>query len=238
MYFVMSRPRLALLNASYSQEDTRRNFRRELSADLVEFAVSSGQLPQTIDFDGVVVTGSGASVYWEEEWIDRLLDYLEGTVSAGLPHLGICFGHQALAAILGGEVSDMGEYELGYREVRRVGDSQLLSGLPESFTVFTSHSDVVSELPPDATEIATNEYGVHGFERANVYTLQSHPEYDLETADRIACGKDLPDSTLEPILAGITPAAYDSAKPVKRIFDNFLGVVTTDISVANLSTDD
>lgn len=234
----MSRPRLALLNASYSQEDTRRNFRRELHGELVEYAVSSGQFPQSIDFDGIVVTGSGASVYWEEDWIGRLLELLEETVAMGVPHLGICFGHQALAFVLGGEVTDMGEYELGYRDVHCVGDSRLLSGLPESFTVFTSHSDVVTDLPPEATEIASNEYGNHGFERSNVYTLQSHPEYDLETADRIARGKDLPDSTLDPIIAGITPEAYDAAKPAKRIFDNFIEVVSTDASIANTTTAD
>lgn len=234
----MSRPRLALLNASYSQEDTRRNFRRELHGDLVEYAVSSGQLPQTIDFDGIVVTGSGASVYWEDEWINNLLAFLEETVAEGIPHLGICFGHQALASALGGEVTDMGEYELGYREVQRVGDSRLLADVPEEFTVFTSHSDAVTALPPGATEIATNEYGVHGFERANVYTLQSHPEYDLETADRIARGKNLPESTLDPILAGITPEAYDSANQAKRIFDNFTELVTTDMTVTNTSVAD
>jgi GMP synthase (glutamine-hydrolysing) len=204
-----------------------------LTGDLVEFSVSPGQFPKTIDLVGTVVTGPGASAHWEEDWIERLLDLLEETVAEGLPQLGICFGHQALAAALGGNVVDMGEYELGYREVRRVGDSMLLEGVPGSFPVFTSHSDVVTELPSGATEIATNDYGNHGFERANVYTLQSHPEYDLETADRIARGKDLPDSKLNPILAGITPEAYDSAKPVKRIFDNFVTAVKNDTVAGN-----
>lgn len=226
----MTRPQIALFNASYNQEDTRRNFRREMNADLVEFAVSTGQFPQSVTFDGIVVTGSGASVYWDEDWISTLLDVLEDTVKSDIPHLGICFGHQALAAALGGSVEDMGEYELGYRDVRRVGDSQLLDGIPASFRVFTSHSDVVTELPPNATQIATNDYGVHGFEMDNVFTLQSHPEYDLETARRVARRKDLPDSMLDPILAGITPDAHDAAKPVKRIFDNFTESICADVS--------
>lgn len=227
----MTRPRIALFNASYNQEDTRRNFRREMNAELVEFAVSSGQFPQSINFDGIVVTGSGASVYWDEEWIPTLLDVLEASVEDGIPHLGICFGHQALAAALGGSVEDMGEYELGYRDVRRVGDSQLLEGIQAPFRVFTSHSDVVTELPPGATQIAKNDYGVHGFEMDNVFTLQSHPEYDLETARRVARRKDLSDSTLDSILAGITPDAYDAAKPVKRIFDNFTESIRGDVSI-------
>jgi len=115
--------RLALLNTAQKAEDTRENFRRELDADLDVFHCPSGELPGDLRFDGFVVTGSWASVYWDREWIGQLKTWVGDAVRAGLPALGVCYGHQLLADVMGGRVEGMGEYEIGYREVRRVGDS-------------------------------------------------------------------------------------------------------------------
>lgn len=218
----MGRPRIALFNASYDIQDTRRNFRRELASDLAEFSVSKGEFPDAFDFDGVVITGSKASVYWDEPWIAELLEVVDQTLDTDLPHMGVCFGHQVLAEALGGEVEAMGEYEIGYRPIHRVGRSGLLAGLDDSFLAFTSHSDVVSRVPPGARMTAENEYGVHGFEHDAVFTIQSHPEFDLETARSTAEAKDLPDDQAERVLAGITSANYAEACRAKRVFDNFV----------------
>src|SRR6056297_3272092 len=107
----MRRPRLALLNASHGDENVPRNYRRELSGSLEEFDVTDGSLPADYGYDGVVITGSRASVYWEEPWIDATKDWVAGAVERDLPCLGICWGHQLLASVLGGEVADMGVYE-------------------------------------------------------------------------------------------------------------------------------
>ena len=221
----MTRPRLALLNASFRDENTSRNFRRELAADLAEFDVTAGELPAGFDYDGVVVTGSRASVYWDEPWIADLLDWVREAVDRGLPHLGVCYGHQVLAEALGGTVEPLGAYEIGYREVRRVGESTLLDDLPERFLVFTTHQDTVTALPPGAEPIAENEYGNHGFERDRVFTVQFHPEYDLETAEAVTRGKDLDDERLEAVLEGVTETNYARACEAKRLFDAFVAVV-------------
>ena len=221
----MSRPRLALLNAAHDDADTRRNFRRELDADLVEFDCPAGELPDSVQFDGCVITGSEASVYWDEAWIGDLKTYVGDAVEAGLPMLGVCYGHQLLADVLGGSVEDMGEYEIGYREVRHDGDATLFEGIDEEFTVFTTHSDRVAQLPPGATRIAANDYGIHGFRRDNVFTVQFHPEYDTATAEDVTSGKDLPDERLEHVLDGITEENFQAACEAKTLFENFLGYV-------------
>lgn len=217
--------RIALLNASYSDDNTHRNFRREVDADLAEFDATAGEFPTDYDYDAVIVTGSRASVYWDEPWIEELLSWLEGSIERGLPHLGVCFGHQALAMAMGGTVEPMDEFEIGYREIRRTGDSRLLDGIEATFTAFTTHGDAVTELPPGATPIAENEYGLHGFERGNVLTVQFHPEYDLGTAREITRGKDLPAEHIESVLAGATDEAYARACLTKRLFDNFTDYV-------------
>lgn len=217
-------PGIALLDASHNNPDTERNFRRELDADLTRFSVSDGEIPETFEYDAFVVTGSRASVYWDEPWIDATREWVHEAIDRGLPGLGICWGHQLLADALGGTVDDMGEYELGYRTVRHSGDD-LFAGVPEEFTVFTSHSDAVTELPDGAEPIAENDYGNHGFRHGNVYGVQAHPEYDSGTAERVVRKKDLSEERIEAVCAEITEDAFEAATPAKRVFDNFCASV-------------
>jgi len=223
----MTRPQLVLLNAAHKAVDTRQNFIRELDANIEVFHNPSGEFPDSYNYDGVVVTGSAASVYWDREWIGQLKTWVGGAVEAGLPVLGVCFGHQLLADVLGGRVEDMGEYEIGYRTVIHDNESQLLEGIGDSMTVFTTHSDRVAEPPPGSTVFARNEYGIHGFRKDRVMGVQFHPEYDMETAELVASGKDdqLSDERLQNVLDGITDENYAAACEAKQLFDNFLEYV-------------
>lgn len=224
----MTRLRLALLNAAEGDEGitaTNRNFRRELDADLAEFVVSRGQLPPDFDFDGVVVTGSAASAYWDEEWIQESCEWVREAHEKGLPILGICFGHQLLAAALGGSVEDMDGYEIGYRDVEH-DDSPLFEGINDQFTVFTTHGDAVTELPEDADLIAENDYGIHGFQVGHAFGVQFHPEYDMPTATRVTQTKEfLGEERIEQVLSGITDENYASACESKQLFQNFTDYV-------------
>ena len=220
------RPRIALLDASHGDPNTPRNFRRELDADLTVFAASEGRLPDTYDFDALVVSGSRSSVYDDEAWIDATRTWVRGAIDRGLPALGICWGHQLLADALGGTVEPMDEYELGYRTVEHAGDD-IFEGVPESFTVFTTHSDAVTELPEGADRIAENDYGIHGFRHGRVWGLQSHPEYDPETAESVVRGKDhLDDERIESVCADITEERYEEATAATEVFENFRRAVT------------
>lgn len=220
----MAQLRFALLNASTTDAaipSTNRNFRREVDADLTEFLVSHGQLPDSFDFDGVIVTGSAASAYWDEQWIDDTREWVQGAHERGLPILGVCFGHQLLATALGGTVAEMDEFEIGYREVSHE-DSPLFSGIDDQFTVFTSHGDRVIELPDGAERIAENEYGVHGFRVGHAFGVQFHPEYDMETAAAVTQRKEfLGEDRIESVLANITDERYATACEAKQLFNNF-----------------
>jgi len=219
--------RIALLNAAHDGELNRRNFRRELDADLVEYDVTERELPDTFAFDGCVVTGSRASVYWEEPWIADLAEWVREGVERDVAFLGVCFGHQLLAHALGGEVEPMDDYEIGYRSVSHDGSSELLDGVSSEFTVFTTHSDRVAELPPGAEQFAENDYGIHGFRTDDVFSVQFHPEYDTETAREVTQGKDehLSEERIQQVLDGITADNYDAACEAKQLFDNFTDYV-------------
>ncbi|MHB9287702.1 type 1 glutamine amidotransferase [Halobacteriales archaeon Cl-PHB] len=229
----MSRLRIALLNAAHDGADTRRNFRREVDADLVEYHVTEREIPETFAFDGCIVTGSRASVYWEEPWITDLKEWVGSAIERDRPFLGVCYGHQLLADVLGGEVEAMDEYEIGYRTVEHDGTSPLLAGVDEEFTVFTTHSDRVAELPPGAEQFASNDYGLHGFRKGDVFAVQFHPEYDMDTAESVTRGKSLPEDRLQRVLEGIHADNYDAACEAKTLFDNFTDYVRSQADVGD-----
>ena len=219
---------LALLNAAHEPDPTERNFRREIDAELTSFHCPAGEFPDSYGYDGFIVTGSRASVYWDEPWIGRLKTWVGAAVEAGLAGLGVCFGHQLLADVLGGRVEGMGEYEIGYRDVRQDSENRLLDGTPPTLRVFTTHSDHVVERPPGATVFARNEYGIHGFRKGRVFAVQFHPEYDMETARSVTQRKDgqLTDERIDDVLDGIHWDNYAAACEAKRLFDNFLTFVS------------
>lgn len=229
----MTNLRFALLNAAHEDEHTSRNFRRELDADLVEFDVNAQELPPEIppetaatpgagEFDAAVITGSRSSVYWDEEWIPPLLDWVGDAADAGLPILGVCYGHQVLAEALGGRVAGMDEFEIGYNEITHHGD-ELFDGIDQEFTVFTTHGDAVVDLPSNAVELAENEYGIHAFRQDHCWGVQFHPEYDLETAEHVTDGKreTLGDERVEAILEDVTAENFEAACEAKQLFENF-----------------
>ena len=220
------RPRIALLNASYEPEHTRRNFRRELDAELVEFHTPAGELPETVGFDAAVVTGSRASVYWDEPWIGEVKRWVGAAIEHGLPTLGVCFGHQLVADVLGGAVTGMGEYELGYRRIPRREGSTLLAGTGRQLTAFQTHSDHVSQLPPGATLLAANEYGIQGFRKGHAWGVQFHPEYDTETARQVTRKylgerRAVDEDEVKRVLDGIDAETYSAACETKILFENF-----------------
>ncbi|MXV62963.1 hypothetical protein GS429_12965 [Natronorubrum sp. JWXQ-INN-674] len=221
----MSQVRIAVLNAAHRDENTTRNFRRELDASLSEFDATAGEVPDDFDYDGAVVTGSRSSVYWDEDWMVPTKAWVADAIDHGMPFLGVCWGHQLLADVLGGTVEDMGAYEVGYSDIEHHGDSRLFDGIGEQFTAFTSHSDEVSELPPGADPLAENRYSNHGFRKDRVFGVQFHPEYDMKTARELVHRKELSDERLDSILGEITDANYRRACEAKLVFDNFLEFV-------------
>jgi GMP synthase (glutamine-hydrolysing) len=223
---------VAVLDASIGETPAERNFRRELDADLDVYKVSEGHLPPSFStatwpYDAVVVSGSQTSVYDDRDWIHETTEWFRRAHAADVPTLGVCWGHQFVAQALGGRVVDMGEYELGYHPIRRVGEDPLFEGLPETFTSFETHSDRVAELPPGATVLARNGEGLQAFRTGSAWGVQFHPEYDRETADWVISGKDLPENRLERARATVTDEAVATAETTKRVFENFVRVAGT-----------
>ena len=220
-------PRIALLDASLGDTPAERNVRREVDAELDAYKLPDGDRPPAVStgawrYDGVVISGSQTSVYDDHDWIHEATEWARRAHAADVPMLGICWGHQFLAQALGGRVVDVGDHELGYRTVRRVGESRLLDGLPPEFTAFETHHDRVAELPPGAVTTARNGFGVQAFRLGATHGVQFHPEYDRQTAEWVVEGKELPAERIERVLAAITDERVAAAEPVAGLFDAFV----------------
>ena len=98
-----------------------------------------------------------------------------------VPILGICYGMQALAQELGGRVESSDLREFGHSDLVIENDESLLEGLSDngSLSVWMSHGDRVTELPPGFAVIGSSAHApiaAMANEERRIYGLQFHPE--------------------------------------------------------------
>ena len=140
-------------------------------------------LPGRDGFAGVIVTGSAAMVTERHDWSERSAGWLREAAHAGLPLLGICYGHQLIAHALGGRVDDnpngreMGTVCIDLHP--QAQDDPLFTGLPTRFAAQATHLQSVLQPPPGATVLARNAHdGCHAFRWGDAaWGLQFHPEF-------------------------------------------------------------
>lgn len=168
----------------------------ELIAHLVP---DDGPLPALDGIDHIVVLGAAWSVYDYEKighWIDAELDWLRAADAAGVPVLGICFGSQALAEAMGGEVRAAPRMEIGWTVVEPESDEIE----PGPWLEF--HGDQWI-LPPGARLLARTEVCAQAFSIGRHLAVQFHPEVDGAQLKRwLDAGGDA-EATRE----GVDPAA-------------------------------
>jgi GMP synthase-like glutamine amidotransferase len=134
-------------------------------------ALHAGEpLPTEPDFAAAVILGSELTAYDDTlPWLAAELAFIERTLAASVPLLGICFGAQALARVLGARLYRLAEPEIGWAQV-----TSRSAGLAEG-PWLSWHRDAF-DLPSGATEIAANPVCVQGFCYGPHAGVQFHPE--------------------------------------------------------------
>lgn len=150
------------------------------SWQVTSYAVKDGLFPKSIGiYEGVMISGSPASVHDTDPWIAKLLGLIKHIYTQGVPMFGACFGHQAIAKALGGRVMPNPKgWVLGLTHSKIVHKAAWMQDIPDMLKQYGAHIEQVTVLPRNAVALSTNNAckyaGFHITDR--VYTTQNHPE--------------------------------------------------------------
>ncbi len=127
------------------------------------------------DVHGMIISGGPFSVHDQGAPI-----YDRAILDMGIPVLGICYGQQSIAHLLGGQVTPTEHREYGETRVRILKSSRLFQGLPRGeLRVWMSHGDVVRTAPHGFKVIArSRSEHIAAIEKDHIFAVQFHPEVD------------------------------------------------------------
>jgi GMP synthase (glutamine-hydrolysing) len=164
--------------SQYSQLIARRVRELEVYCELIPYNAPPDTIEQ-LNPSGYILSGGPASVY--EATAPHLPEFI---LASGRAVLGICYGMQLLTYQLGGQVDPSHEREYGLVEIELIDPLvvPLFKELPTTasrLTVWMSHGDRVTQLPPGFKTLAQSQnspYAAIGDPERGLYGLQFHPE--------------------------------------------------------------
>lgn len=147
-----------------------------------EAKVYSEILPYHVDLDklkmnppkGIILSGGPASVYEDQAPVcDKKIFEL------GIPILGICYGAQLIAQVLGGKVVKTSQAEYGRVNIILDNQEGIFYGFPKETGSWMSHQDLIGDLPLNFKVIAHSEntkVAAMVNREKKIYGIQFHPE--------------------------------------------------------------
>ncbi len=158
----------------YTQLIARRIRECRVYCEIISYRTPAAEIA-AMEPKGIVLSGGPSSVYAENAPVcDQKIFNL------GIPVLGICYGMQLMAQVLGGNVSRADNREYGKTKLQVLEkDSPLFKGLPETLQVWMSHGDFVAAPPPGFKAIGrtgNTPVAALGSDEKKLYGVQFHPE--------------------------------------------------------------
>jgi GMP synthase (glutamine-hydrolysing) len=181
----------------------------------------AASLPPPGTFDVLVVMGSIESVTDATvPWIAPERRLVADAVAAGVPVLGVCFGGQLLAEVLGGTVGRASRSEIGWRLLDTVDPALVPAG-----PWLDWHEDAFTR-PPGARAVARTDVALHAFVDGRHTGLQFHPEVTRPVVESwIGDARErahLTDDDVDALLAGFDPAGRGPDHLATLLVDAFL----------------
>ncbi len=150
---------------------------READVETLRIDIDDHEVDPT-GYDLIVSLGSEFAAFDDSKpFVPREARLMRRAIDADVPVLGLCFGGQLLARVLGGEVFRSSDSEIGWLPVRST-DPDLVPEGPW----FQWHFDAFT-VPPGATVIAESDVGPQAFVAGRSLGLQFHPEVTTDIMD-------------------------------------------------------
>jgi len=174
----MARERIIVLDfgGQYKQLIARRVREQKVYCEIYPSNIGLDRLKE-MSPKGIILTGGPNSVYAPDS-----PTFDPAIFELGIPVLGICYGSQLMAHLLGGKVKTAPVSEYGRTDLRiEKASSAIFKDTPSSTTVWMSHTDYIAEAPKGFEITASTENcPVAGMENAErkLYAVQFHPEVE------------------------------------------------------------
>ena len=197
--------------------------RRGATVDVLRIDLDE-PLPDPRDYQLIVSLGSEFAAFNDSvPFVQREAGLLRRAAEADVPVLGLCFGGQLMARVLGGRCFRSERPEIGWLPVRS-NDPELVAEGPW----FQWHFDSFT-LPPGAKLIAESDAGPQAYVIGRSLGLQFHPEVTSEIMDAWvhAYPHELLDEGVDPdaLLEQTKQQAATSRRNAERLFDRYLDAV-------------
>lgn len=181
----------------------------------------SDGLPPVGSFDVLVVMGSVQSTIDPTlRWIHDERRFVGQAVADGVPVLGVCFGGQLLAQVLGGVVARLPAPEIGWRTLETVDPDRMPAG---PWVVW--HEDGFT-TPPGSQAVARTDVSPHAFIMGPHTGLQFHPEVDRTIIGHWVSDaelkKGLTGEQADELLAGFDNDGNGTEQKTRQLFDGFV----------------
>jgi GMP synthase-like glutamine amidotransferase len=162
--------------------------KQSITAQFDVFNVVEGCYPEADQaYDAYLITGSKADSFGTDGWILTLREYLLSRYQNGDRLIGICFGHQLLALMLGGKTERAAQgWGIGVNRYQLLEQPEWMSPALDSLDMLVFHQDQVTQLPANATLLASSAFCPNAAYSIGdqVLCFQAHPEFvdDYELA--------------------------------------------------------
>jgi len=222
----MSNPVLVVdFGAQYAQLIARRVREANVYSEIVHHTVTAAEVAAKKPA-AIILSGGPSSVY---ETGAPTLD--PAILELGIPVLGICYGFQTLANLLGGRVDATGKKEYGATELNVKAGGEILAGQPAAQTCWMSHGDQVVEAPAGFEVLASTEttpVAAFANSERKIYGVQWHPEVKHSEFGQNVLTNFLHNA------AGI-PADWNSGNVIAEQVEKIRAQVGTDRVICGLS---